>query len=671
MEYYNNIQAVSYDDISDILSLSTLKVNVHRGNITKIRRACYDSPALYSVESFPLKYRKAIEDKFGKEMKEDATTKLLDAEEIKTDMQAVKFYSEYVLTNGRHLPSDKQKEYTNNASILNRCKEIYLTSCERRNRTSGTRIKKGEFWKKVSGKLPKLQEAFPNSLPIDTMRLQKKFNDYEKKGYEALISGKFMNKNNAKILGEDKESIIITLISDRRNLQNTQIAMIYNEVAEKMGWKEISEGTVANWREKYTLESFAGRYGENKFRAEKTMQVKRKRPTMPMLYWTADSWDVELLYQKTTENKKGHSVTTYHNRLTVCVILDTSINYPVGYAIGEYETPDLIRQALKDAVGHTKALFGERYIVNEFQSDRYAIKNLQDVYKSITENFVPAKAHNAKAKVIEPYFRYLNDTYCHFAPNWSGYGVTSRKELQPNGNIPTALKKMFPNMEECAEQIAKIIEIEREKKYLQFTQGFEKLPQDKKITISNEQYLLQFGKDNKRTNKLEGSGLNITIAGKKYHYDCFDMNFRRYSYEDWTVKYDEDDLTRVLATNKDNTLQFMLEEKRLQPMALAERKDGDSKELQRVFDYNKSIEKHVTQVICAAQDRTRRFLLDNAGKLDGTLSKLMITDSRGQHKDQRNKNRMITDKEIEETDYKPVDFNNNVEEEEESLASLY
>ncbi|MBQ9254986.1 MAG: hypothetical protein IJ180_09470 [Bacteroidales bacterium] len=671
MEYYNNIQAVEFRDISDIICAGTFNSLCSRGQVERLRRAHYGYSALYSVESFPLKYRKAIKEKFSEEMKEDATTKLLDAEEIKTDMQAVKFYSEYVLTDGRHLPSDKQTEYTNNASILNRCKEIYQISCERRNRTSGTRIKKGEFWKKVSDKLTKLQEDFPNSLPTDTMRLQKKYNDYQKRGYEAMISGKFMNKNNAKILGEDKESIIITLISDRRNLQNTQIAVIYNEVAKKMGWKEIREGTVANWREKYTLESYAGRYGENKFRADKTMQVKRQRPTMPMLYWTADSWDVELLYQKTKEDKSGHNVTTYHNRLTVCVILDTSINYPVGYAIGEYETPDLIRQALKDAVNHTKALFGERYIVNEFQSDRYAIKNLQEAYRSITENFVPARAHNAKAKVIEPYFRYLNDTYCHFANNWSGYGVTSRKELQPNGNVPTALKKMFPTMEECAEQIAKIIECEREKKYLQFTQGFEKLPQDKKITISNEQYLLQFGKDNKRTNKLEGNGLNITISGKKYHYDCFDTDFRRYSYEDWTVKYDEDDMTRVLATNKDNTLQFMLEEKRLQPMALAERKEGDREELQRVFDYNKSIERHVMDVICSAQDRTRRFLLDNAGKLDETLSKLMITDSRGQHKDQRNKNRMISDKEIEAIDYKPVDFNNNVEEEEEYLASLY
>ena len=675
MEYYNNIQAVTYDEVSDIISFNCLKKQAQRGNVVKLRRACYDKPALYRVDSFPLKYRKLIEEKFKEEMQESAVQHGLD--NINEDMQAVMYYSEYTLTDGRHLPADKQMEYVNNASILNRCKEMIDRSNQMRARTSGSKLKKGEFWKEVSSKLPDLYNDYPHSLPMNTMRLQKKFNDYQKRGYEALISGKFMNRNNKKIDNEDKESIILTLISDRRNLQNTQVAMVYNEIAKKMNWKVITEGTVANYKEKYALESYAGRYGENKFRADKSMQVKRVRPKFPMLYWTADSWDVELLYQKTTENKKGHSLTTYHNRLTVCVILDTSMNYPVGYAIGEYETPELIRRAMKDAVNHTKALFGERYMVNEFQSDRYAIKNLRTAYKSITGNFVPAKAHNAKSKVIEPYFKYLNDTYCHFASNWSGYGVTSRKENQPNGNYPTALKKTFPTMEECAMQIAKIIETEREKKCGQYAQGFYKLPNEKKQLMSEETYLLYFGENNTKrggevsTNRLEGSGMNVTINGKKHHYDCFDLEFRRHSYEDWIVKYDEDDLTHVLAVNKDETLRFMLEAKHIQPMALAERKTGDSEELNMIFDYNKSLEMHVTDMICSAQDRTRKFLLDNGQLLDdGTLHKLMITDSRGQHKNQRNRHR-ITDAEIEEASYQPVDFENNVEEEEESLAELY
>ena len=72
-----------------------------------------------------------------------------------------------------------------------------------------------------------------------------------------------MNKNSRKVDNEEKESIILTLLGDRRNLQNSQIAMIYNEVAMQMGWKAITESAIAVWREKYELESYAGRYGAN------------------------------------------------------------------------------------------------------------------------------------------------------------------------------------------------------------------------------------------------------------------------------------------------------------------------------------------------------------------------------------------------------------------------
>ena len=188
MEYYNNIAAVTYEEVSDILSLSTLKVNVHRGNIVRLRRACYDKPALYSVESFPLRYKKAIKEKFKDEMKQTPAQQGLD--KITEDMQAVVFFSEYVLADGRYLSAEKQVEYVNNASILNRCKEMIDDSNQMRARTSGTKLSKGEFWKGVSQVLPRLlDKGITHSLPIDTMRLKKKFNDYQKRGYEALISG--------------------------------------------------------------------------------------------------------------------------------------------------------------------------------------------------------------------------------------------------------------------------------------------------------------------------------------------------------------------------------------------------------------------------------------------------------------------------------------------------
>ena len=63
--------------------------------------------------------------------------------------------------------------------------------------------------------------------------------------------------------------------------------------------------------------------------------------------------------------------TTYTNRKTMVVVLDACEKYPVGYAIGDHESPALIREALRNAVQHTKELFGERYKPLQLQSDNY------------------------------------------------------------------------------------------------------------------------------------------------------------------------------------------------------------------------------------------------------------------------------------------------------------
>jgi hypothetical protein len=107
----------------------------------------------------------------------------------------------------------------------------------------------------------------------------------------------------------------------------------------------------------------------------------------------------------TDVNKKtGYQNTTYHHRPTIVVVLDAFNKYPVGYAIGEAENPDLIRIALRNAAKHTEELFGTMYRTHQVQSDRYAIKNLTPYYEIIADKSTPARAKNAKAKIIEPYF---------------------------------------------------------------------------------------------------------------------------------------------------------------------------------------------------------------------------------------------------------------------------
>lgn len=639
MEYFQNTLCITGAEILEFMPEGTLKSFSYRKKVNRVRRGCFETPALYSVDSLPEKYKVEVYKKYPDLKKQAEAKPLLD--NIEPDGEAINFFETYQLPDGRHLDDEKKQEYTNNAAILNCCKRILEAEASHRGR-QGKRLKKGEFWKKAAEALPRLDERYPNSLPQNPLRLQEKYRQYQQGGYEILINGRFMNKHAAKVDDDIKESVLLQLIGDRRNLDNEQIRGLYNYMAEQMKWEKITAATVGVWREKYDLITSAGRLGETSFRNNRTMQVKRSRPTLPLLYWTADGWDVELLFQRTTTDKKGHSVTTYHNRLTVVIILDPCVNYPVGYAIGEGENPGLIKAALRNAVNHTRELFGERYRVNQFQCDNYAIKTMTPLYGVIADKVTPARVRNAKSKVIEPYFKRINKKYCQLMPNWSGFGITSNKNSQPNIDAMNKYRHSFPDLEGCTAQITWIVEQERAAKREKYLELFTQLPDNRKLPLSQEQYLLNFGADTGFTNALEGSGLKPTINGIKRSYDCFTPEFRMYSHLKWVVKYDPDNLNEILAVSEDGSLRFMLEEKYVQPMALAERKEGDSEQLQRVRNFNKTLETGVIERLAIAGQHTKE-LLDANPQIDTTLSRLILCDSDGQHKNQRNKQRKPID----------------------------
>src|SRR5690606_24653014 len=134
--------------------------------------------------------------------------------------------------------------------------------------------------------------------------------------------GKLENQNTAKVVTEEQLAVLEKLLRKHQNFDNMQISRIYSEVAEKLGWKPISEGTVAKYRKELDLYIVAGNQGTSALRNTRNMQNKRRAHNVPMVYWSIDGWDVELLYQATSLNSEGNKVTTYHNRPTCVVVLD-------------------------------------------------------------------------------------------------------------------------------------------------------------------------------------------------------------------------------------------------------------------------------------------------------------------------------------------------------------
>lgn len=628
MEYYANTLCISHSELAEFVSVGNLQKMSQRGKVTRVRRGCNETPALFAVDSLPLKYRVEIYRRYPDAQEKADSKPFMDS--IEPDGKAMMYYAEYVLSDGRHLPTDKQVEYANNCAILNAFGRVIDESNSHRIRQSKPRLNKSEFWAKAAAALPRLSDEYPNSLPNNPRRLGMKYAEYKRDGYEVMISKKFLNKNAGKVDSPEKEGLLYGLISHHNNLDNAFIAKAYNAVAEVKGWDSITASAVGVWREKSDLITSAGRLGVSNFRNHKSMQVKRSRPTAPFLMWTLDGWDVELLYQSTKTDSRGHSVTTYHNRLTVVVVLDPCINYPIGFAIGTHETPELITAALRDAAKHSEELFGVMLRANQIQCDHYAIKAMTPLYNVMGDKLTPARVKNAKAKVVEPYFAHLNKTYCKLFNNWSGYGVTTDPKRQPNSEALNKLRHTFPDEAGVREQITRIMEQERRSKVEQLRAMMEFLPAERRLPLSREQFLLNFGAETGFKNAIEGCGLRPTLLGVKRDYDCFDIRFREHAGTRWTVKYDPDNLREVLAVSEDGSLRFMLTEKYVQPMALADRKDGDAEQLQRVQDFNRQLEEHVTTQL-ALQYSAGAEAIRELPQAD-TLHRLLLCDSDGQHK---------------------------------------
>lgn len=604
----------------------------------QLRRGSLGQDALILFSSLSQEWKDAITIKFG--LPKNEIKKSWFSQNYISDRKAFDFFvaHRYGDNNNEKLDLKLVEQYTFNASVLNTVLEIKNNRKAYAKALGHVRI---DIWDSLSKDVNAFREVAHN-LPTTKDGLRRKANKYTKEGYASLVSGKLKNSNAKKVNSKEQEALLDELLAKHTNLDNQLVSEIYNTVADQLGWEKITSSTVANRKNKSKLVTYAGRKGTSALSNNILMQNKRKAPSSPMLFWTLDGWDVELLYQQTITDKKGKTVTTYHNRLTVVVVLDPYNKFPVGYAIDTHETPDLIKRALQNAMQYTKSTLGDLYMPYQIQSDRYSIKKLTPIYQAITKNYTPAKARNGKSKVIEPYFNHINKKYCKLLDNWSGHNVDSGSKNQPNSEYLNKIKKQFPDRQGCVSQIESIIKAERNKKAMEYSNNWLNTKEEFKSIMPLENYLLTFGSNTGMTNKLKGEGLKLTIHGQKYWFDSYDIDFRHNAHLDWQVQYDTNDLNQVLAVSKCGTKRFMLEQKYVQPMALADRTEGDSIELKKVKDFNKA----TNQMIIDQRTNNAELLeplLQNP-KLDQTLAKHLLTDSLGQHKNQKSKNRLTVQK---------------------------
>lgn len=632
-EFYNNTLTVPasllYED-DDIMTEGNYQKYCQRGKMNRAREGKgLGNYALVEFNSIPERFRVKIVEKLGYPPKKKTQSLLM--KHYTRDYEAVDFFATYKIDDHRTLPISNQEQYVADAEML-QALDIYLREMAtfRKSRGGSTT----GIWDEAAKALKELKEQQKHKLPGTTRRLKDKLADYKKDGYKSLISEKFQWDNASKVKDMQQEAFLRTLLRDHRNLDNEQIARLYENTAKIAGWKTLTASGIGNYRKKWNLLTFGGNNGEKAWDNKIGMTVKRFAPSSPLIYWTLDGWDAELLYQH--RDSKG---VTYHNRLTMVVVLDPSVKYPIGYAIGTHETTDLIKAALRNAVLHTAELFGAKHKVLQIQSDNYGKKKMTPIYEALSKQYTPAKVGNAKSKIIEPWFKYFNKKHCQFQPNWSGHGIKSKH--QPNDEMLNKLRHSFPNLDGAIFQLQLLIEKERADKLDEYMEAYQDMPDDAKKYITESEFLLNFGENTGYTNKRSHSGIAPKILGERMYYDSFEPEFRKYDHLEWEIKFNREDLSQVLAYNAENGLSFLLDKKHEQPMALYDRKEGDGEKLHKIFHYNDDLKDTILEVQ-AEDHRQLENLYDERPELQDTLAKLLITDGRGQHKDRRNQKSIET-----------------------------
>ena len=158
MEYYGNTLCISHAELTaGIMSKPCVDAMVRRGKVQQVRRGCNGTPALFAVDSLPLKYRTEVYRRYP-DAQEKADSKPF-VEAIEPDGEAMQFYADYVLADGRHLSNEKQTEYANNCAIMNAFRLCIDRANSHRIRQSKAKIKLGEFWTKAAAALPRISDA--------------------------------------------------------------------------------------------------------------------------------------------------------------------------------------------------------------------------------------------------------------------------------------------------------------------------------------------------------------------------------------------------------------------------------------------------------------------------------------------------------------------------------
>lgn len=572
----NGTYLLEYADLVGprLMTPESFRQACHRETITMVQRGGNGSQALIDWATLPEKYKALVTANMGGDPEQLAAAQTVERW-LEVDPKDEQHLNDFRAGNGLGLSTESRTQ------LLLACRIMaMLATVDAVSKEGGSAAVLAHYGmsimqlKAVVADYVKLNKAkLPSKFPSSFARLEARKRAYLKAratgqaGASVLIHGGHGNSNRDKVANDEQRQALRLLAARPQNYSLQRIATDYNAIATARGWDTISANTVKRFLADGTNGRAVAVYAKGSAAYHNTygVVVHRSRPSQPTYLWVHDATDYELLFQREVAGKR-----TYHHRKKVAVVLDPHSWYPVGFAIGEEDTIELSKQAVADAVRHMRELTGSYAIPHQVQSDRLGYKSLGEWYDSMGVKYTPAAARNARAKVIEPWFRQHNDHYVNRYSNWSGHNITARKENQPNPDALNINRKSFPNEASVIEQIHEAIGRERSAKAEAFRASLAAMPEGTLRTITREQFLERFGTVHPWTNELTNAGLCPTLLGEERPYQLLSREFQRHVGTSFQVYFDPADLSDILATAFEGSLRYLVPAVQAIPMALAD-----------------------------------------------------------------------------------------------------
>lgn len=256
-----------------VIGYGALMKRIQRREIKRLKRSAPGSFPQLQLNTLPLGWRQMLISEFGAPPK--ITTQSLFEKNYRENSEALIFFSNYILPDGKYLPTEVATEYTNNASVLDAVCKVYKEHYNQRKNLKGglvwldkTTGEQMSVWKITSRECNAYRLITPHTLPENADRLRLKVAEYKKEGYKCLIHKSYGTTSGARKVTDETVDLLNAMFANKVTKPTpTEIARTYdgflagyvevinNETGECYNpaeFKKLSTATITNYLAKWT-----------------------------------------------------------------------------------------------------------------------------------------------------------------------------------------------------------------------------------------------------------------------------------------------------------------------------------------------------------------------------------------------------------------------------------